>query len=51
MLLVNVYMRANRFEEALEVASDLPDEYIDMIHDVQAAIWLSKRIHERRKIT
>lgn len=50
MLLVNVYTRANRFEEALEVASDLPDEYIDMIHDVQADIWLSKRIYERRKI-
>ena len=50
MLLVYVYTRANRFEEALEVASDLPDEYIDMIHDVQADIWLSKRIYERRKI-
>lgn len=50
MLLVNVYTRANRFEEALEVASDLPDEYIDIIHDVQADIWLSKRIFERRKI-
>jgi pentatricopeptide repeat protein len=48
-LLVNVYTRANRFDEALEVASELPDEYIDLVQDIQTDIWLYKRIYKRRK--
>ena len=49
ILLVDVYTRAHRFEEALNVASELPDEYIDMVQDIQTNIWFSKRIYERRK--
>jgi len=49
ILLVNVYIRANRFDEALKVASRLPDEYIDVVQDIQTDTWLSKRIYERRK--
>jgi len=49
ILLVNVYIRANRFDEALKVASGLPDEYIDVVQDIQTDTWLSKRIYERRK--
>jgi len=48
-LLANVYTRANRFDEALEVASQLPDEYIDVAQDIQTNVWLFKRIYERRK--
>jgi len=48
-LLANVYTRANRFDEALEVASQLPDEYIDLAQDIQTNVWLFKRIYERRK--
>lgn len=49
ILLVKVYIRAGRFDEALEVASGLPNEYIDIAQDIQTDIWLHKRIYERRK--
>jgi len=48
-LLANVYTRANRFDEALKAASELPDEYIDVVQDIQTNVWLFKRIYERRK--
>lgn len=49
LLLVKVYTRANRFDEALEAAAELPDEYVDMAQDIQTDIWLFRRIYERRK--
>jgi hypothetical protein len=49
ILLVNVYTRANRFDEALGIASELPDEYIDIAQDIQTDIWAYKRIYKRRK--
>jgi len=48
LLLVRVYTRANRFDEALEVAAELPDEHVGMAQDIQTDIWLFKRIYQRR---
>lgn len=49
ILLVSVYIRTHRFDEALEVASHLPDEYLDDAQDMQREVWLFKRMYERRK--
>lgn len=49
LLLIKVYTRANRFDEALETAAELPDEYVGMAQNIQTDIWLFKRIYERRK--
>jgi len=49
LLLVTVYTRANRFDEALEIAAELPDEYVDIVQNIQTDSWQFKRIYERRK--
>lgn len=49
ILLVSVYTRTHRFDEALEVTSKLPDEYLNVAQDIQKDVWLFKRMFERRK--
>jgi len=49
ILLVKIYMRLDKFDEALEVASELPEEYTDIAQDIQTDVWLYKRIYKRRK--
>jgi hypothetical protein len=46
--LAEVFTRAGRFEEALDVTSRLADDYPDLARQMQNDIWLFKRIHQRR---
>jgi hypothetical protein len=48
-LLAHIYIRTNRFEEALQVVTRLPDEYAELAHSMQTGIWQFKRIYERCK--
>lgn len=47
-LLAEVFTRAGRFDEALDVASYLAGDYPDLAQQMQSDIWLFKRIHQRR---
>lgn len=47
-LLAEVFTRAGKFEEALDVASCLAADYPDLAEQMQSDIWLFKRIHQRR---
>jgi tetratricopeptide (TPR) repeat protein len=46
--LAEVFTRAGRFEEALDVTSRLADDYPELARQMQNDIWLFKRIHQRR---
>jgi tetratricopeptide (TPR) repeat protein len=48
-LLVHIYTRTGRFEEAMKIAAQLPDGYTDLAHSMQTGIWQFKRIYERCK--
>lgn len=48
-LLAEVFTRAGRFEEALDITSDLVADYPDLAQKMQSDIWLFKRIHQRRQ--
>ena len=50
-LLVNTYIHTKRFDDALNVAASLPDEYRDLAQDIQTDVWYFKRLYERRKST
>jgi hypothetical protein len=47
--LADIYTRIHEFDEALEAASQLPDEYLRIAQDIQTRIWLFRRIYERSK--
>jgi len=49
LLLANVYVRTNEFDEAIRTASQLPDEYQDISQDLHNEIWKVKRLYQRRK--
>jgi hypothetical protein len=46
--LAEVFTRAGRFDEALDLAAILADDYPDVARQMQDDIWLFKRIHQRR---
>jgi hypothetical protein len=48
-LLISIYTRTNRYDEALEVVSELPDQYTDLTNNITTDIWRYKRINQRRK--
>ena len=46
--LAEACVRGGRFEQALEVVSCLAGDYPDVAHNMEADIWLFKRIDQRR---
>ena len=48
-LLISIYTRTNRYDEAMEIASQLPAQYIDIANKIQTDVWRYKRINQRRK--
>ncbi len=51
ILMTDIYLLTDRFDEALETSSRIPDEYLDIVEDMQQSIWQFKRIYQRRKET
>jgi hypothetical protein len=49
LLLIEIYVRAERFNEALQMAGNIPDEYLDDSNALYLEIWRWKRVHLRRK--
>ncbi len=50
MLLVQIYMRLGKFDEAFALISELPNEFGDLIEEIHLKIWSYKRLHARRMI-
>lgn len=48
LLLVEIYVRTERFDEALETATRFPEEYLNQRNAMYSEIWKWKRIHLRR---
>jgi len=48
-LLVGIYLRIKRFDDALSTAASLPDDYCELAQKLQTDIWYFKRLYERRK--
>ena len=48
-LLVHVYARSGRFDDALHVVSQLSADWSELAQDMQTQIWRFKRMAERRK--
>jgi len=49
LFLVETYVRAQMFDEALIAADQIPKEYMDDTNAIHLGIWKWKRIHIRRK--
>jgi hypothetical protein len=47
--LIEIYLREERFDEALEMVGSIPDEYLFDSNALYLEIWSWKRIHIRRK--
>jgi len=49
LFLVETYVRAEMFDDALNLADRIPKEYLDDGNKIQLEIWKWKRIHMRRR--
>ena len=47
-LLISIYTRTNQYDEAMEIVSELPDQYNDLANNITSDIWRYKRINQRR---
>ena len=43
-----IYTHTQRYDEAMEVVSQLPEQYTDLANNITADIWRYKRINQRR---
>ncbi len=46
--LIWIYSHTQRYDEAMEVVSQIPDQYTDIANNITADIWRYKRINQRR---
>ncbi len=46
--LIWIYTRTQRYDEAMEVVSQLPNQYTDLANNITTDIWRYKRINQRR---
>ena len=43
-----IYTRMQRYDEAMKIVSQLPDQYSDLANNITLDVWRYKRINQRR---